>query len=185
VEELSWRTLLQSQQQEFIQRLNQSLSSNLVSTKFILQSFGYPPFYQGRYHSELITIMFGKPQSEKLQKFCQQSTGEDKYNFAKYVYYNTSKIGEEAIKLYLGEMITEVNYRSSYVTSKGVSFFLSKNRDVGVQVLNKYLNRVSLYDEGIYKISDQVLAKDLVNLNCKSIDQIPNIAWSVRPSEIG
>jgi hypothetical protein len=151
--EPSWRIILELQQEYFIKRLDSfltdkfylsynptelsGLNSNLeteVNFKHLTE-FGY---------SELVKIDLDFGEYMNLKHFCEEMV--DKYygtiwvngiryrNKEAYASHMFGKLGEEAVKRCLGDLITDVDYKIYAHGDGGIDFRLVSKNDIGIQV---------------------------------------------------
>ena len=151
--ELSWRIILESQQEYFIERLDCFLTakfhlfynptelscfnSNLEGgvNSETLNKFGY---------SELVKIELDRDEDMFLDFFCQEMV--DKYyrttwvndipyrNKEAYASHKLGKLGEEAVKRCLGDLITDVDYKIYSHGDGGIDFRLVSKNEICIQV---------------------------------------------------
>ncbi|MBF2015839.1 MAG: tetratricopeptide repeat protein [Rivularia sp. T60_A2020_040] len=123
---MNWITLLKTQQADFIERLK---CGCLLHCDKIGQ------------HSELTIISDEK--LIQLRSFCWEMA--DKYkNFysspIRDVFINNlkGKLGEEVVKIYFGDLITEVDYEKRLGGDGKVDFTLTSDSSIGIQVKARY-----------------------------------------------
>ncbi|MBD2570166.1 hypothetical protein [Anabaena lutea] len=184
MKELTWQKVLQAQQQDFIQRLKYSLS-NPEYDNLTLSHFNYHPFYCERsYPSERIII--SALDEEKIDRFCGELA--EKYNHEpavdSYMNYKIGKLGEEAVKVYLNNLITGVDYKIHSGGDGGIDFLVKNNKHIGIQVKTKTLNRISLRDICKNKLSEDDVDECGFYLWQDRMTRIDSIKWNIQSEEI-
>ena len=183
--EPSWRIILELQQEYFIKRLDSFLSdkfylsynptelsclnSNLeteVNFKHLTE-FGY---------TELVKIDLDLGEFMNLDHFCEEMV--DKYSVTRTIWVNGiryrnkeayashmfGKLGEEAVKRCLGDLITDVDYKIYPNGDGGIDFRLVSKNDIGIQVKTIPVYRFPESSEITFDdyISKSVKVRDLV-----------------------
>ncbi|MBI4785393.1 MAG: hypothetical protein HY785_29425 [Oscillatoriophycideae cyanobacterium NC_groundwater_1537_Pr4_S-0.65um_50_18] len=119
--DLDQTKVLRSQQQDFIERLNQSPPSLLRCATV------------GR-HSE--SIIISTESTKHLRDFCWEMSGKFRGSQPKEIFISTmkGKLGEEALVNLLGDYVTGVDYELKLGGDGKVDFKLTSAPDVGIQV---------------------------------------------------
>ncbi|MEO1433588.1 MAG: hypothetical protein AAFV71_31915 [Cyanobacteria bacterium J06633_8] len=158
---MNWITLLKTQQVDFIERLKHGC---LLHCNKIGQ------------HSELTIISDEK--LLKLRSFCWEMA--DKYkNFSsspiRDVFINNlkGKLGEEVVKIYFGDLITEVDYEKRLGGDGKVDFTLTSDSSIGIQVKARFGD----IDKVKWWVSKEEVEKNAV-LVCVLIQEEVNEAQS-------
>ena len=141
---LGYKTLLRSQQADFIQRLK---SGNLLHCET-----------EGQ-HSEL-TVISGE-RLHKLREFCWYMAEKYKQrSLVRDVFINNlkGKLGEKVVKARLGNFITEVDYKKRIWGDGKVDFTVTSASDVGIQVKTRHGN----IDTIRWEISSEEVEKNSV-----------------------
>ncbi len=134
--EINWKTILESQQDEFILFLNYNIRT-FTSTRGIYN-------FDGVTHLE--AACDGDDEKEKqMNWFC----GELTYKYYGYVddfpdefiNYKIGKIGEESVKQYLRELISNVDYELYEWGDGGTDLYLTSNKSVNLQVKTTCFDR--------------------------------------------
>ncbi|OZH54419.1 hypothetical protein AFK68_11105, partial [Hydrocoleum sp. CS-953] len=104
--EINWMTILESQQDEFIIKLNYKIPA-FTSTRGRCD-------FDGATHLE--AVCDGDDEKEKqMNWFCEELTYKyygDIDDFSdEFINYKIGKIGEESVKQYLGELISDIDYK--------------------------------------------------------------------------
>ncbi|MFN7416299.1 MAG: tetratricopeptide repeat protein [Dolichospermum sp.] len=125
---MDWTTILKAQQTDFIQRLK---SGDLLHCE-----------KEGQ-HSEL-TVISGE-RLQQLRDFCWDMA--EKYRRSssipiRDVFINNmkGKLGEEVVKIRLGDFVTEVDYEKRIGGDGKIDFTLTSDPSVGIQVKTRYGN---------------------------------------------
>lgn len=184
--EPSWRIILELQQEHFIKRLDSFLSdkfylsynptelsclnSNLeteVNFKHLTE-FGY---------SELVKIDLDFVEFMNLDHFCEKMVDKyyvinwvngiryrNKENKEAYASHMFGKLGEEAVKRCLGDLITDVDYKIYAHGDGGIDFRLVSKNDIGIQVKTIPVYRFTEGDEITVDdyVSQSVRVRDMV-----------------------
>jgi tetratricopeptide (TPR) repeat protein len=143
---MDWITILKAQQTDFIQRLK---SGDLLHCQ-----------KEGQ-HSELTVISGDRLQ--QLRDFCWDMA--EKYrrtssNPIRDVFINNmkGKLGEEVVKIRLGDFVTEVDYEKRIGGDGKVDFTLTSDSSIGIQVKARYGN----FDTIKWSISQEEIEKNAV-----------------------
>lgn len=207
MEKLSWQNILEIQQQDFIPRLKYSLYSHEKNYDEVRLSHLSTPLQSSDNHeafneefvkisfSESISFALFPPEEECLDNFCcnqadKYASQDDRYTWEDY-YANCfiGKLGEEAVKRIFRRLISEVDYNISDGGDSGIDFYLTKNKNIGIQVKTKPLYRIfqenidvneKLEEDGYYDYLYNP-KKSVVDYNNNLID---NIFWIVNEQEI-
>lgn len=142
---MDWTTLLRVQQADFIQRMK---SGYLLHCEQV-----------GNY-SELTLISDDK--LKQLRDFCWEMAEKYKQKSSvRDLFINNlkGKLGEEVIKAYLSELITEVDYEKRIGGDGKVDFTLTSNSDIGIQVKTRHATNI---DTVRWSITDQEINKNTV-----------------------
>ncbi|MEM1168741.1 MAG: hypothetical protein AAGJ08_06575 [Cyanobacteria bacterium P01_H01_bin.35] len=180
--EINWMTILESQQDEFIIKLKERM----------------PAFTRSEYDFDEAIHLYslvdygclGQDElEEKLNWFCQELTYKYNQDYFpdKFMNYKMGKIGEESVKQYLGELISNVNYELYEWGDGGNDFYLTSNKSVSLQVktkcfsrnFKKYINCEVDENEDFYS-----LYMDYVNLEhdeCQKI--LDGVKWKISEKE--
>ena len=187
MKELSWQGILEAQQQDFVQRLKHSLNRySSECDEVTLSRLDSNPFCSASYHSELITISFDEPQEEELHNYVEELVYKffGEYDPDKYANYKIGKIGEEAVKLYLGNLVTKVDYVIYEYGNRGTDFRLVSNNNIGIQVKTKSLYRITNKDIWENEM-DNWFVNDVMNdFYENGKDRVDDISWSIDQKEI-
>ncbi|MCG5061666.1 MAG: hypothetical protein KA714_27805 [Limnoraphis sp. WC205] len=209
MKELTWEKILISQQQDFIARFKyyvqelwlESSGYPRVSEQYLLSKLIFSdPSYHNYYYKchnnyydvccELIQIDLIYPFywededceicfQEYIHLFCREMSR--KYYADQYMNHYIGKLGEEAVKLYLGSLITEVDYNLYPHGDGGVDFRLTKDKDIGIQVKTCSLLRISTQDIKNYgNISGDAHSDFLCDFNY----YIAKVKWQVTREEL-
>ncbi len=149
MKELSWQGILEAQQKDFIKRL-----ASYFTDQYYLDILGYTPVVLScltsnsetelRYQhlaefgcAELVTIDLDYGEFMYLDNFCDQMA----YKYGRYSDYYMNwmigKIGEIAAKRCLGNLVSDINYKTEGWGDGGIDFQLVGNKDIGIQVKTK------------------------------------------------
>lgn len=189
MKELSWQAILHAQQQDFIQRLKHSLTLYPPEGDVVtLSCLDSNSFCKVSYHSERIKISFYEEQEIEIDNFCCEQVYKFNEDYDSddpdaYINYKIGKIGEEAVKIYLNDLITEVDYEIYDYGDGGLDFALKNHKNIGIQVKTKTLNRVTC--KHIYKHNltyDDIYTK--IDLYESAPDRVNNIMWTISQKEI-
>ncbi|MBK1988860.1 hypothetical protein A0J48_015160 [Sphaerospermopsis aphanizomenoides BCCUSP55] len=180
MKELTWQDVLQAQQQDFIQRLKYSLNKPEYDN-LTLSCFDYHPVYcEKSYPSERIII--SRFLEQEIDKFCCELLKKYNQGFTvdDYMNHKIGKIGEEAVNIYLDKLITGVDYKIHSGGDGGIDFMLKNNKNIGIQVKTKSLNRIT----SINPIIENHL--DYINMDLyeTQIDRFDEIKWTIKQDEI-
>ncbi|MDH6105001.1 tetratricopeptide repeat protein [Anabaenopsis tanganyikae CS-531] len=155
---MDWKTILQAQQTDFINRLK---SGNLLQCD------------QPGQHSEL-TVITGDS-LQQLRRFCWRMVDIYRRSNSKsedvFVNNMKGKLGEEVVKTRLGDLLTEVDYEEYQDGDGGVDFTLAADSSIGIQVKA----RQGQFDQIEWSISQKEINKNAV-LVCILIEEQVNEA---------
>jgi len=184
--ELSWKEILEAQQQDFIQRLKYSLSHHDTREEELvtLSCLEANQYGTVSYHSESINIEFDEEKEEEIHNFCRELVYKfyEEYGPDEYVSYKIGKIGEEAVKIYLGDLVTEVDYTLYESGDSGTDFWLKSNRNIGIQVKTKVLSRITDKDIFRYEVNDCFDWE--IDLYISQPERVGDLNWSINEREI-
>ncbi len=141
---MDWTTILKAQQTDFIQRLK---SGDLLHCE-----------KEGQ-HSEL-TVISGE-RLQQLRDFCWDMANKFKQQYdVKNIFFNNmkGKLGEEVVKIRLGDFVTEVDYEKRIGGDGKVNFTLTSDSSIGIQVKARYGN----FDKVQWSIDREEIEKDAV-----------------------
>ena len=141
---MDWTTILKAQQTDFIQRLK---SGDLLHCE-----------KEGQ-HSEL-TVISGE-RLQQLRDFCWDMANKFKQQYdVKNIFFNNmkGKLGEEVVKIRLGDFVTEVDYEKRIGGDGKVDFTLTSDSSIGIQVKARYGN----FDKVQWSIDREEIEKDAV-----------------------
>ncbi|MDB9448919.1 tetratricopeptide repeat protein [Dolichospermum circinale CS-547] len=141
---MDWTTILKAQQTDFIQRLK---SGDLLHCE-----------KEGQ-HSEL-TVISGE-RLQQLRDFCWDMANKFKQQYdVKNIFFNNmkGKLGEEVVKIRLGDFVTEVDYKKRKGGDGKVDFTLTSDSSIGIQVKARYGN----FDKVQWSISQEEIEKNAV-----------------------
>lgn len=123
---MDWITILKAQQTDFIARIK---SGDLLHCE-----------KEGQ-HSEL-TVISGE-RLKQLRDFCWEMANKFKQQYdVKNIFFNNmkGKLGEEVVKIRLGDFVTEVDYEKYSGGDGKVDFTLTSDSSIGIQVKTRYGN---------------------------------------------
>jgi hypothetical protein len=191
---LSWQGILESQQRDFIQRLKAWLDDHHPQSQdssVTLSHLDYDFSEQGEsYHSEIINIYYPLENFLPLNDFCEKMTNHychdnDKLEYEDYyANYLMGKIGEQAVKICLGALISDVDCQIYESGDGGSDFSLTSNKNIKLQV--KTRARARIIQREAYEMNDN---SDWYYYDCSihsqdKINEIDNnIAWSISEKE--
>jgi hypothetical protein len=121
---MDWTTILKAQQTDFIQRLK---SGDLLYCE-----------KEGQ-HSEL-TVISGD-RLKQLRDFCWEMANKFKQQYdVKNIFFNNmkGKLGEEVVKIRLGDFVTKVDYEKYSGGDGKIDFTLTSDSSIGIQVKTRY-----------------------------------------------
>lgn len=185
MKELTWQKVLQAQQQDFIQRLKRTFDTEEPEV-VTLSFFDYHPYYcDAFYPSERIRISV-EPLEEEINKFSRKLVQKFNPEPAEdaYMNYKIGKLGEEAVKVYLNNLITGVDYQIHSGGDGGIDFSVKNNKHIGIQVKTKTLNRISLRDICKNKLSEDDVDECGFYLWQDRMTRIDSIKWNIKSEEI-
>jgi hypothetical protein len=164
MKELSWQEILEAQQKDFIKRLASHFTDQyyldiLGYTPAVLSCLTSNLETELSYQhltefgcAELVTIDLDDGKSMDLDNFCNEMV----YKYGKYrdIYINREltgrdidkdyymnwmigKLGEIAAKRCLGNLVSDINYKTEGWGDGGIDFQLVGNKDIGIQVKTK------------------------------------------------
>jgi tetratricopeptide (TPR) repeat protein len=141
---MDWTTILKAQQTDFIQRLK---SGDLLHCE-----------KEGQ-HSEL-TVISGE-RLKQLRDFCWEMANKFKQQSdVKNIFFNNmkGKLGEEVVKICLGDFVTEVDYEKYSSGDGKIDFTLTSDSSVGIQVKTRY----GYFDKVQWTIDREEIEKNAV-----------------------
>ncbi|MBE9236573.1 GUN4 domain-containing protein [Anabaena aphanizomenioides LEGE 00250] len=141
---MDWITILKAQQTDFIARIK---SGDLLHCE-----------KEGQ-HSEL-TVISGE-RLKQLRDFCWEMANKFKQQYdVKNIFFNNmkGKLGEEVVKIRLGDFVTEVDYEKYSGGDGKVDFTLTSDSSIGIQVKTRYGN----YDQVQWTIDKEEIEKNAV-----------------------
>ncbi|WP_287523864.1 hypothetical protein [Okeania sp. SIO2C2] len=168
-------TILESQQDEFLIKLRNRM----------------PLFTRSKYDFDeaihLYSFVDCDDLEEKMNRFCEELTWKYNRNYFpdKFINYKIGKIGEESVKQYLGELISDIDYKLYEWGDAGTDFYLRDNRAVNLQVKTTCFDRIldryidCEIDEFIYE-----LYRGYVNLEhdlCQKF--LDRVKWKISEKE--
>ncbi|MDH6098039.1 tetratricopeptide repeat protein [Anabaenopsis sp. FSS-46] len=157
---MDWKTILQAQQTDFINRLK---SGNLLQCD------------QPGQHSEL-TVITGDS-LQQLRRFCWDMADRhrNQSRSVRQVFVNNmkGKLGEEVVKTRLSHLLTDVDYEKYQGGDGGVDFTLTADSSIGIQVKA----RQGQFNQIEWSISQEEINKNAV-LVCILIEEEVNEAQS-------
>jgi len=192
---LSWHGILESQQKDFIQRLKAWLNGNhpeAPGSSVTLSHLDYD-FYEEceSYHSEIINIYYPYEHFIGLDYFCQKMADYYHYHYYNknyeyedcYANYLVGKIGEQAVKICLGALISDVDDKIHKFGDGGSDFSLTSNKNIKLQV--KTRARARILQRKTYEMNDM----DWYHYDCcinsqDKINEVDNISWSINEKEV-
>ena len=190
--ELTWQEILRAQQQDLINRLKFIHDSRNYSCKFLrfstLNLIDESCVPVAGHNSEIIELDFCDEHESEIRGFCCEmvdkymDNNSNVYPNDSYINYKIGKLGEEAVKVYLGDLIDEVNYKLSEHGDGGVDFTLAKNRNIKIQVKTSSLNRISYDHIDKYKLTDDDIGGILQPPEQYHFGAINN-SWSISSEE--
>ncbi|MEC4813346.1 MAG: hypothetical protein SAK29_08760 [Scytonema sp. PMC 1069.18] len=187
MKEPSWQGILQGQQQDFIQRLKYYLcvypqEADVVFLNRLISNH----YCKLSYHSELISILFDCEQEEEIHNFCLEIFNKFNLEYHPDDYMNNKigKIGEEAINVCLGDLVTKVDYKIYERGDQGIDLLLINNQSIGIQIKTKTLNRITFREIDKYKLNNYDVNDTELQLHLSASDRIDNITWSISEKEI-
>lgn len=135
--EINWMTILESQQDEFIIKLKHRMPA-FTDSKYDFDEAIH--LYAGEYPSVFDDLL---DLEEQMNCFCEELTYKynDDYFPDRFINYKIGKIGEESVKQYLGNLISDVNYELYKWGDDGKDFYLRSNKSVNLQVKTTCFSR--------------------------------------------
>ncbi|MGD1805334.1 hypothetical protein ACP6PL_07815 [Dapis sp. BLCC M126] len=185
--EINWMIILESQQDEFILFLNYNIRT-------FTRSRGIYNF-DGVTHLE--AVCYGDDEKEKqMNWFCEELTYKYygyRYDFPdEFINYKIGKIGEESVKQYLGELISDIDYKLYEWGDGGKDFYLKNNKSVSLQVKTTCFDR-TLENDFCSVLNEHGLDEceyfewkedDYVNLKHDQCEKVINqIKWKINKQE--
>jgi len=191
---LTWYGILEEQQKDFIQRLKSYLSGydpESPGSPVTLSCLEHDFYEQCECHySEVIKIDYPYEQFEEeinehsdemTRKFFDPSAGKEPEYY--YVNNKIGKLGEEAIKVCLGNLVSNVDYQISSCGDGGSDFHLVSNTSIKLQVKTRIRTRISQREK--HKINEQGYCYYDYQLNSRdNIEGLDKIAWKIKPEEV-
>lgn len=141
---MDWTTILKAQQTDFIQRLK---SGDLLHCE-----------KEGQ-HSEL-TVISGE-RLKQLRDFCWDMANKFKQQSdVKNIFFNNmkGKLGEEVVKIRLGDFVTEIDYEKRIGGDGKIDFTLTSDSSIGIQVKTRY----GYFDKVQWTIDREEIEKNAV-----------------------
>ena len=141
---MDWTTILKAQQTDFIQRLK---SGDLLHCE-----------KEGQ-HSEL-TVISGE-RLKQLRDFCWEMANKFKQQYdVKNIFFNNmkGKLGEEVVKIRLGDFVTEIDYEKRIGGDGKIDFTLTSDSSIGIQVKTRY----GYFDKVQWTIDKEEIEKNAV-----------------------
>ncbi|WP_371718568.1 GUN4 domain-containing protein, partial [Anabaena sp. UHCC 0204] len=141
---MDWTTILKAQQTDFIQRLK---SGELLHCE-----------KEGQ-HSEL-TVISGE-RLKQLRDFCWEMANKFKQQYdVKNIFFNNmkGKLGEEVVKIRLGDFVTEIDYEKRIGGDGKIDFTLTSDSSIGIQVKTRY----GYFDKVQWTIDREEIEKNAV-----------------------
>ncbi|UUO17760.1 tetratricopeptide repeat protein [Dolichospermum heterosporum] len=141
---MDWTTILKAQQTDFIQRLK---SGDLLHCE-----------KEGQ-HSELTVISGGR--LKQLRDFCWEMANKFKQQYdVKNIFFNNmkGKLGEEVVKIRLGDFVTEIDYEKRIGGDGKIDFTLTSDSSIGIQVKTRY----GYFDKVQWTIDKEEIEKNAV-----------------------
>lgn len=183
MKELSWQVVLQEQQEDFVKRLKDSLSLYPLATLSCLE-YNLPCNIS--YHSERIKILFDEDKEIELNNFCLELVDKvnAEYEQDTFISCKIGKIGEEVIKKYLGNLITDVDYQIYDYGDGGLDFSLINYKNISIQVKTKTLSRITLTKICKDNLNNNDIVNAQIELYENGIDKIDDISWTISEKEI-
>ncbi len=195
---LSWSRFLELQQKEFIERLKSYLSGNhpeSPGSPVTLSRLVHDFDQQCECHySELIKIYYPHEVfAEEIEDYSYQMADyyydeeHEKYEYEDYyANYKIGKLGEEAVKICLGNLISNVDYQIHEFGDGGSDFYLASNKNIKLQVKTKVRSRI--LQRKIYEMGEEFdwyqHQHDFWINSRDEIDKIDNISWSINEKEV-
>ena len=190
--EITWQSILKSQQQDFIRRLKFSYDSRNCSCEFLqfsnLNLIDESCVPVAGHNSEIIELDLCNEHENEIHEFCCELTNKywnensNTYLDDSYINYKIGKLGEEAVKVYLDDLIDEVNYKLSEHGDGGVDFTFAKNRNIKIQVKTISLNRISCDRIDKYQLTDDDIGY-LLQAPEQYCFEAMNNSWSISSEE--
>ncbi|MGB3514192.1 MAG: hypothetical protein WBA93_34280 [Microcoleaceae cyanobacterium] len=181
--EINWMTILESQQDEFMIKLKHRMPA-FTESKYDFDEAIH--LYAGEYPSFFDDLL---DLEEQMNWFCEELTYKynDDYFPDKFINYKIGKVGEESVKQYLGNLISDVDYELYEWGDDGKDFYLRSNKSVNLQVKTTCFSRI-LEPDIDYKADKNeyfyYLHQEYVNLEddkCEKI--IDTIKWKISEKE--
>jgi tetratricopeptide (TPR) repeat protein len=141
---MDWTTILKAQQTDFIQRLK---SGDLLHCE-----------KEGQ-HSELKVI--SGERLKQLRNFCWEMANKFKQQYdVKNIFFNNmkGKLGEEVVKIRLGDFVTEIDYEKRIGGDGKIDFTLTSDSSIGIQVKTRY----GYFDKVQWTIDREEIEKNAV-----------------------
>jgi hypothetical protein len=140
--EPSWSRILQVQQEDFIERLKSYFCAASVIHLSCLESV--EPCYATS-SCELIKFDLREEIELELQRFCEEMYHRSPkgYEPDSLMSWKMGKLGEEAVKLFLGNLINDVDYEIHEGGDGGIDFHWKSNYATTLQVKTTSISRIS------------------------------------------
>jgi hypothetical protein len=194
MKELSWQEILKSQQIDFMKRLASHFTDQysldfLGYTPIVLSCLtsdsdtekAYPHLREFGY-SELVKVDLDYGEYMNIDHFCNEMVDKYYRNERRvedeYTNWRIGKLGEEAVKRCLGDLVTDVSYRTDNYGDGGVDFQLVSNKYIGIQVKTKA--RYRDWDE-----NEMVNYIHYIDIECFArLESLGSHIWSLNQKEI-
>lgn len=191
---LTWHGILEAQQKDFIQRLKSYLSGyepESPGSPVTLSCLEHDFYEQCECHySEIIEIHYPFPQFEEdidnhsyqmIDKFPPQSND---YSYEDcYASNKIGKLGEEAVKVCLGNLVSNIDYQIYSCGDGGIDFYLASNKSIKLQVKTKAISRIFQREKD--EINERGICDYDYRLNSRdNIDELDTIKWSINSKEV-
>lgn len=189
---LTWETVLQFQQKDFIYRLKSIHSEFPEFTENQLSTLRYVEPYSGYCPCERIQIFLDGEWENKLDFFCDKLT----YKFSEsdvdcfsevdvdnFVNYKIGKLGEEAVKIFLGDLVSNVDYELYERGDGGTDLFITNNRNIKIQVKTTAAFRVTCKQMCEFGLSEDDLFFSLLDYKLGKCSSIDSAKWIVKNQE--
>ncbi|ERT08531.1 putative tPR repeat protein [Lyngbya aestuarii BL J] len=141
------------------------------------------PLFLGQYIDRFCMEMSYKYYqiNEDYWEYKYRQCFETFYQADQYMNHYIGKLGEEVVKLYLGGLITEVDYNLYQYGDGGVDFRLTKDKNIGIQVKTHALFRIDTQT----KVDHNLDGGDIFSIFFQNIStSIAEVKWQVTPDEL-
>lgn len=189
---LSWKDILKSQQQDFIERFKSRIWADIDLSYAVYEE----PSYSLSCFSEVIKIKlegvenclteFSHLMMEKFYPDYPKYFGDEQY--IEYLDIRTShkigKIGEEAVSMCLGSVVKPVDYNFYGRGDGGVDLHLQKDHSIGIQVKTRVLSRIT--EKEVYKnnLDDHLRHEIGFDRFFNAVQSVDSLQWKIKPHEI-